>query len=301
MTYEISLVKLIKQFQSEDKCREYLEALRWPDGVSCTRCQHKSTSRLADRHQYECNSCRYQFSVTSGTIMHDTHLPLWKWFLAVYMIVESKKAVSANQVKRMIEVSYKTAWYLCHRIREALLQPNALLTGVVEIDETFVGPRTRGQGKGNRIGKKRLLMGAVERGGKATIKAHHGHADRQTIRQFLEERLGDDVTAIYSDDNKAYGDLTTDKRAHKVVRHSREEWVVGEVNTNTMEGVWGLFKRSIVGAYHKISVKHLDRYVDEFEFRFNNRNNPFIFRDAMRELVNSGNLEYKDLVGAGTS
>jgi transposase-like protein len=210
------------------------------------------------------------------------------------MIVESKKAISANQVKRMIEVSYKTAWYLCHRIREALLQPHNLLTGVVEIDETYVGPKVRGR-SGKRYQNKRVLMGATERGGKTAIKSGT-RANRQTIREFLEQHLGEGVTAIYSDDNKAYGDLATDSRKHETVRHSKEEWVVGDVHTNNMEGVWGLFKRSIVGAYHKISHKHLDRYVDEFEFRFNNRNNPHIFRDAMKELLASGNLEYKDLV-----
>jgi transposase-like protein len=228
--------------------------------------------------------------------MHDTHLPLWKWFLAVYMIVESKKAISANQIKRMIEVTYKTAWYLCHRIRAALLTPAGLLSGVVEIDECFIGPKARGR-SAKRYENKRALLGVTERGGKTAIKSAR-KANKQTIREFLEQHLGKGVEAIYSDDGGAYDDLSTDKRKHEVVRHSKEEWVVGDVHTNNMEGVWGLFKRSIVGAYHKISHKHLDRYIDEFEFRFNNRNNPYIFRDAMRELMISGNIEYKTLTAS---
>jgi transposase-like protein len=291
VTYEVNLVNLIQQFNSEDKCRNYLEALRWPEGVLCPRCECESVSKLEARNQYECNSCRYQFSVTSGTIMHDTHLPLWKWFLTVYMIVESKKAVSANQIKRMVEVSYKTAWYLCHRIREALLQPHALLTGVVEIDESFLDSSKPGPLK-----NRPLLMGAVERGGRVAIKAKRGHADRRTLRQFLRENVSKDVEAIYSDDNQAYGKLEDRYWKHETVKHGKEEWVRGDVHTNSMESVWGLFKRSVIGSFHKISFKHLDRYIDEFEFRFNNRNNPYIFRDAMKELLTCGNLEYKDLV-----
>ena len=295
VTYEVNLVNLIERFNSEDKCRAYLEALRWSDGIVCPRCQAKSISKIETRQQHQCNACQYQFSATSGTIMHDTHLPLWKWFLAVYMIVESKKAVSANQLKRMIEVSYKTSWYLCHRIREALLQPTSLLSGVVEIDETYVGPKVRGKGKGNWKGDKMALMGALQRDGRIAIKATKS-ATKKTIREFLKENLGDGVEAIYSDENAAYGDLSTPTRRHETVEHGKEEYVRGDVHTNSLEGAWGLFKRSIIGSFHRISVKHLDRYIDEFEFRFNNRNNPYIFRDAMRELVTAGNLEYKDLV-----
>jgi transposase-like protein len=296
MAYEVNLINLIQRFNCETKCREYLEELRWPEGIVCPRCKHESISTLEERKQYECNECRYQFSVTSGTIMHDTHLPLWKWFLAVYMIVESKKAVSANQLKRMLDVSYKTAWYLCHRIREALITPHALLSGVVEIDETWVGPKAKGK-SAPRYQNKRALLGAKQRGGSVVIKSAP-HATRQTIRQFLEDSLGHDVTAIYSDDNTAYGDLSGAGRRHETVQHGRDEFCRGDIHTNGLEGVWGLFKRSIIGSYHKISMKHLDRYIDEFEFRFNNRNNTYIFRDAMRELLTCGNLEYKDLVKA---
>jgi transposase-like protein len=122
---EMNLVELIERYGSEDRSRARLEELRWPEGVECPRCNSKSIVELEDRHQYQCRSCRYQFSVTAGTIFHDTHLPLWKWFLAVYLIVESKKGISANQLKRTLNVSYKTAWYLCHRIRAALDEVDA--------------------------------------------------------------------------------------------------------------------------------------------------------------------------------
>src|SRR5688572_701999 len=136
-TADINLVSLIDRFHSDDAAREFLEKLRWPDGIVCPRCGGKTISRIVKRDQFDCDSCRYQFSVTAGTIFHDSKLPLWKWFLAAYIMSESKKGVSANQMKRMIGVSYKTAWYLCHRIRAAMKDGNALpLTGIVEADET---------------------------------------------------------------------------------------------------------------------------------------------------------------------
>src|SRR2546423_15697880 len=136
---EMNLPKLIEQFGDDEKCRARLVELRWPRGVTCPRCQSKSISKVLERDQYDCNQCRYQFSATSGTIFHDTHLPLSKWFLAIYFMTESKKGISANQVSRSIKTTYKTAWYLCHRIRAAMRELRAeKLKGIVEVDETLV-------------------------------------------------------------------------------------------------------------------------------------------------------------------
>src|SRR6266566_890890 len=134
---EMNLPDLIEQFGSEELCRDYLEELRWPKGVECPRCESKKISRLKKRAQFECDTCRYQFSVRVNTVFHDSKLPLWKWFLATYLMIESKKGISANQLKRMLNVSYKTAWYLCHRIRSAMeVLEEEPLTGLVEADET---------------------------------------------------------------------------------------------------------------------------------------------------------------------
>src|SRR5215210_608079 len=141
---EMNLIKLVEQFRSEDECRAYLEELRWPDGVECPRCGGKIISRIKERDQFDCDSCRYQFSVTAGTSFHDTHLPLWKWFAAVYLIVESKKSISAKQMERMLGTTYRTAWHLSHRIRSAFKEVDAqLLKGIIEVDETFVGARSK--------------------------------------------------------------------------------------------------------------------------------------------------------------
>jgi len=148
-TKNMNMGTIIQHFHSDDKCREYLESLRWPDGVNCPRCNSEKVSSIKDRGQFHCNSCSYQFSVTAGTIFHDSHLPLWKWFTTIYMMLESKKGVSANQIKRTIGVSYKTSWYLCHRIRNAMKEKNPkLLGGIVEVDETLIGGKQKGSGKG---------------------------------------------------------------------------------------------------------------------------------------------------------
>jgi transposase-like protein len=302
---DMNLVTLIEQFSAGDreesnrKCREYLEAIRWPEGIECPRCESLSVSHLRDRKKWECNKCEYQFSVTANTLFHDSHLPLWKWFLAVYLMCESKKGISANQMKRTLGVSYKTAWYLCHRIRDAMGNDETpLLDGVVEMDETFIGGKLkvgyRGQGKS--LMNKSIVLGAVERGGEVRLKIIT-KADTDTIEAFIEAHVDDEVEAIYTDSWKAYIDAVGHIH-HESVNHSREEWVRGDVHTNTIEGVWSLFKRSIIGSYHKLSVKHLPAYLDEMEFRYNNRSNPYLFRDTLLVLLSGEALTYRNLTAA---
>jgi len=299
----MDLMKLIAQFDTDDKCRATLEKLRWPDGVRCIRCESAKISRNYKRNQFECDSCGYHFSVTAGTIFHDSHLPLRKWFIATYLICESKKGMSALQLKRTLGVAYKTAWYLCHRIREAVKDADTtLLSGFVEVDETYVGGKAKNMHKDVRARKiqgrgasgKAMVLGAIERGGQVRLDSGLT-ASRETLRAFIAAKIADEATGIMTDDCPAYEGCGDANTLHQSVNHSAKEWVRGDVHTNTMEGVWSLFKRSIIGSYHQISVKHLDRYLDELEFRFNNRNNPYLFRDALLRLIASGNLEYKTL------
>jgi transposase-like protein len=292
---EINLVELIDRYHSEDSCRARLEELRWPDGIECPRCESKDVADIGDRHQYQCRSCRYQFSVTAGTIFHDSHLPLWKWFLAVYLIVESKKGISTNQVKRTIGVSYKTAWYLCHRIRAALNEVDAqLLKGIVEVDETFVGGEMHGRGRGYK-GNKTVVVGAMQRGGNICLKVVRG-TDRETLHGFIRENTSGDTEAIYTDEWPAYRGVADEDTKHDTVKHRTGEYVRGDVHTNSIENVWSLLKRSIIGSYHQVSAKHLDAYLDELEFRFNNRENPYMFRDAMLKLLVTDSLPYSTLI-----
>ena len=297
ITPEVNLVDLMQIYGTEDQCFECLEELRWPDGVECPRCECKVITRIDNRRQFHCNGCQYQFSVKSGTILHDSHLPLFEWFLTVYMMCESKKGVSANQVKRTIGVSYKTAWYLCHRIRDAMSKANAKgqpLDDTVEADETFVGGKAKGMGSGY-TGNKATVAVAVERNGDARLKMIPDRT-RATLHAFLDEHLADDAKAVYTDDWEAYSGIATDTMIHETVNHSIEEWVRGEVHTNTAESVWSLLKRSIIGAFHRVSHKHLDRYLDELEWRFSNRRNPRLFQDTLLCLLMPGNMEYKELI-----
>ncbi|MGA3171791.1 MAG: IS1595 family transposase [Chthoniobacteraceae bacterium] len=294
---EVNLCTLIEQFGTDEKCRERIALSRWPQGIECPRCQSKSISTIRERNQYECNACRYQFSATSGTIFHDSHLPLSKWFLATYLMTESKKGISALQMKRTLGISYKTAWYLCHRIRAAMRDvTDEKLRGIVEVDETYVGGKVRGMGHGYK-GNKSIAIGAVQRGGKIRLQVIR-HATKETLHTFIAENTAPDTEAIYTDELPAYLGIADEDTRHESVCHSKEEWVRGDVHTNGIESVWSLLKRSIIGAYHQVSMKHLDAYLDELEHRFNNRSNDCIFRDTLLKLVNAEKLPYQDLVKA---
>ncbi len=295
MTSAMNLPDLVQKFGSDDRCREYLEELRWPNGVVCPRCKCDSISRISTRNQFDCNECRYRFSATSGTLFHDSHLPLSKWFMAVYLMCESKKGISAKQMQRMLAVSYKTAWYLAHRIRDAMgddEQP--LLRGIVEVDETYVGGKKRGVGRGSLEGKT-MVVGAVQRGGEVRLKVADSN-NRKTLHGFIRQNVDGEAEAIYTDDWPAYRGIGDADTRHETVNHRAEEWVRADVHTNSVEGVWSLLKRGIVGSYHQLSVKHLPAYLDEMEFRFNGRDNPFLFRDILLVLLHGDALPYKKLI-----
>jgi transposase-like protein len=302
---ETNLVFLVEQFGGDsDRCREYLAALRWPNGVRCPRCPVQTTiSYISDREVYDCDSCRYQFSVTAGTIFNDTHLPLWKWFLAVYLMCEGKKGISANQLGRSIKVSYKTAWYLCHRIRKAMSELSPEPVGgtgrTVEMDETYVGGKRRHVGSGY-VGNKTMVLGALERGGQVRLRVEKRskRGDKEALHGFVKDATKPDTSRICTDDNPGYNGIADADTEHHSVNHSAEEWVRGDVHTNGIEGVWSLFKRSIVGSYHQVSAKHLDRYLEEFEWRFNQRENPFLFRDTLTRLVQTEKMEYKNIIAS---
>ncbi len=258
----MNLPELIEQYGTEDRCREYLEDLRWPNGVFCARCGDMSTSWIEKRKQHECNSCRYQFSVTAGTVFHDSHLPLWKWFLAIYLIGESKKGISGKQLQRTLGVSYKTAWYLGHRVRSAMEEDSPVrFTGSLRLTRRSSAASTANTGKPRQgpHANKQMVLGAIERDGEVRFSVRTGPArkKRESYRDFVEQTVHDDAEAIYTDSAKAWGDLSDHNTDHEKVNHSAEEWVRAQVHTNTVEGVWSLLKRSVIGTYHQLSAKHL--------------------------------------------
>lgn len=297
--YETNLMNLIERFHSDEKCRKELEELRWPDGVICPKCTGAKVGRIETREMFECASCGYQFSVIVGTMFQDTHLPLRKWFVAIYLMCESKKGVSANQLKRTINVSYKTAWYLCHRIRAAMNQTRegearVLLTGTIEMDETWVGGKVEGMGKGY-TGNKALVVGVVQRGGQVVLQVSTDRS-RKTLHEIALKHIAPEAEAIFTDEWPAYAGIGDHDTHHETVNHSQDEYVRGNVHTNTVEGVWSLLKRSIIGAFHHVSVKHLDAYLDELEWRFSNRENPYLFRDTLRQLLQAEHMGFQELI-----
>ena len=295
MTADMNLVQLMQELDTDSECRTALEELRWPDGVRCLNCASDRVSRIPSRRLFQCNACTHQFSVTTGTIFHDSHLPLTKWILAIYLMVESKKGMSANQIKRTIAVSYKTAWYLCHRIRAAMADADApKLAGTVEVDETYVGGKVRGKGRGYKANKA-IVVGLVQRKGKIRLQVVPGN-DKETLHAFIHSHAADKTENIYTDQHPAYVGIGDANTRHETVNHSIEEWVRGDVHTNGIESVWSLLDRSIMGSFHHVSVKHLDSYLDELEWRQNNKENAYLFRDTLAKLLASDNLSYQELI-----
>lgn len=298
----INLCSLIEQFGSEDRCRAYLEALRWPDEIICPRCKSNKISQIVKRNQFDCDGCRYQFSVTAGTVFNDSHLPLWKWFLCVYLLCESKKGMSANQLKRVLGVSYKTAWYLCHRVRAAMKETDQEpLGGVVEIDETYVGGKTHHASRGRSQREKEIVVGIKQRGGELRF-FHAADVKSGTLAQYIRENVRADVEVIMTDEWAAYpkammkAGIHGDR--HKTICHKDGIYVNGDITTNGIESAFSLLKRGIIGSWHKVSAKHLAAYLDEMMFRFNNRSNPYLFRDTLMKLIEAPVLEYKKLTAA---
>src|SRR5271157_2054632 len=320
----MNLIDAAKQFATPEACVDYLEAMRWPGGVTCLQCsgikvtriQTNATERtrrntkgevrtvkVPGRILYQCQNpeCSHQFSATTGTAFHDTHLPLDKWFLATALMVNAKKGLSALQLKRDLNVAYKTAWYLSHRIRKAMglieLADERPLGGVVEADETYVGGRYDKRRSRAKFDKP-AVFGVVERDGKARTY-HIPAAKKDVVISKIKDNVSIHATALYTDDSNLY--LTAagciKNHSHDTVKHREKEWVRGDVHTaGTIDGYWGLLKRGIIGSFHQVSVKHLHRYLSEFQFKWNNRKHQEIFMLVIAALVIGTALPYKKLI-----
>jgi transposase-like protein len=300
----MNVIEVNDKLKSDEQCVAYLEARRWPNGVRCVTCGGEKISRItskskkqAVRKLYQClePSCKQQFTATSGTLFHDSHLPLHKWFLAMAFMTQAKKGMSAKQLQAHLGLkSYQTAWYLCHRIRKAMAESGSAspLGGIVEVDETHVSGRYDKRRKRDPWATT-IVAGMVERGGRVRTQKIHT-ASKQVLVGMVRDNVQPSAT-VMTDEATAYKSLGGIVAKHNFVRHSAEEWVRGNVHTNTIEGCWSLLKRGIVGSFHKISVKHLDRYLAEFDFRFNNRKNAEIFDALVTRLVARPAMPYREL------
>jgi transposase-like protein len=302
----MKLIDVTKAFASDEQCLAYLEASRWPDGVRCPTCGAKEISKITRvsktknvRTQlYQCleKTCKRQFSATEGTIFHKSHLPLNKWFMAIALLVDAKKSMSALQLSRHLDCNYRTAWYLAHRIREAMVDSNGpKLTGVVEMDETYIGGRQRGH-KSKRKNKD-VVIGVRERGGPVYL-VHTKDATNESLWEVANKHISSDAKAIMTDENPAYNFRMSrlEKVPHKRIKHKERVYVKGDVHTNTVESAFSLLKRGLIGSFHQVSIKHLQRYLNEFGYRFNRREDADLFEQTVSRMAGVKPMPYAKLV-----
>jgi transposase-like protein len=268
-------------YSDPDKAREHLEKLLWPEGPFCPHCGNaddRRITKLAGKSTrpgvYKCNECEKPFSVTVGTVFESSHIPLHKWLYAVHVLNSGKKGTSAHQLHRELGISYKSAWFMAHRIREAMREgglapPMGSGGGAVEVDETFIG-RIKGAPVKPGVSHKQAVLALVDRDTKQARTFHIDEASASQIAPIIRENVSREARMM-TDEAKYYTVVGREVASHETVDHSKEEWARGEVHTNTLEGYFSVFKRGMKGVYQHCSEKHLHRYLAEFEFRYNNR------------------------------
>jgi transposase-like protein len=291
--HQMTIGQFETAFPDENACCAYLVGHRWPLGVRCPRCGAEKVYELESRPwHWQCHQCApqgYRFSHIAGTIFENTNKPLREWFRVIHLMLTGKKGISALQIMRYMGFgSYKTAWYMCHRIRASLANEDfRKLMGIVEVDETFVGGKAynkhggrSGGGRGGIGSGKIPVVGAVRRKGKVVARVIET-VSADVLTQFVHETVSNKVSLLVTDEWTGYRRLKAEY-PHAVIKHTAGQYVNGAIHTNTIEGFWSIFKRGIVGSYHKVSRKYLPLYVAEFQFRYNNRENEDIFGEAIR-------------------
>jgi transposase-like protein len=317
---ELNLISLAQHFSDEDKAREFIEKLRWPDGPVCPKCGEVNNAyRLEPKPSkkgthgrkglWKCAGCREQFTVTVGTIFEDSHIPLHKWLLAYHLLCASKKGMSAHQLHRMLKVTYRSAWFMAHRIRYTMTQEplSSKLSGVIEIDETYVGgkrrhhqpmqvkPGVRGQDRIGPFADKAPVVAVLQREGRVQ-SMHLQKVTAENLRPVIERMVAEDAHVMTDSGTVLTGEFKARNQKYDQVNHSAKEYVRYEdgvcISTNTIEGYFSILKRGINGVYHQVGKRHLHRYLAEFDFRYNTRKE----KDGDRTLAALNQAEGKRLM-----
>jgi hypothetical protein len=317
----MNLIDVTREFPTEEQCLAYFEAMRWPDGViRCTTCGNDRISKITRKtvtknkraQVYQClePTCKQQFSATSGTLFADSHLPLQKWYMALALVVDAKKGISANQLMEHLGIgSYRTAWYMAHRIRKAMVESNPTpMSGTVEIDETYIGGSAirRFQKTPKVKPPKEMVFAIRERSTKdKTGRVRFFHVPdgkRATLEPIIKEHIAPWVSRINTDSSAVYDFAIHESfnSRHRTVNHS-QQWVVpgSRIHTNTVESSFSLLKRGLIGSFHRVSIKHLHRYLTEFEYRFNLRRDDDRFSKTLQRMAGVKPFRYETLIAEG--
>ena len=287
----MDIPEIFERYPDQADCIAHLENVRWQNKPRCPYCQSTNVSPMPKEKRHHCNNCQTSFSVTVGTIFHHTHLPLQKWFLAVTLVLNAKKGLSARQLSRDLKVNKDTAWRIGMKIREAMREQGQreLLTGLVEMDEAYIGGKPRKGVPGDksprgRGTKKTRVVGMIERGGKVRAKVvKKDSLTAKKLTSLVRRNVDISNATLITDEYKGYLGIKH-IMPHKTVDHS--VWYVnGDTHINNIESFWAILKRGIVGQYHKVSLRYLPKYIDEFSYRFNHRHHDDLFGHTINRAV----------------
>jgi transposase-like protein len=294
-----NLAEFLDYFKDEETCHQHFAAIRFRNGEYCPHCGHGKIFRFKSGKRYRCAKCKQDFTIRTGTVFGESKLPLRKWFIAIYLLSTTSKGISSVQLAKHVGVTQKTGWFMDHRIRKAMKENKGQLFGTVEVDETYVGGLAKAMHKDKRktqgtggVGKA-SVMGMLQRNGRIIAGVVHG-SDSPTLHGQIHKHV-EPGSQVFTDAWRGYNGLHS-HFAHEVIDHAIG-YGRGELHTNSIESFWALFKHGYQGVYHQMSRKHLQRYIEEYTFRFNRRAELMhsVFADVVANIMETPQLPYKEL------